>query len=73
ADVLEINPLKAIGASGSQWSRVANAKVTAVDRLLAGQPSLTATRSYAEATVPRPFSAVVGELFVKQAGAVRCV
>lgn len=73
ADVLEINPLKAIGASGSQWSRVANGKVTAVDRLLAGQPSLTATRSYAEATVPRPFSAVVGELFVKQAGAVRCV
>jgi mannosyltransferase len=73
ADILEINPLKAIGALGSTWARAANGKVTAVDRLLAEQPSLVPTRSYAEATVPRPFSAVVGELFVKQAGGVICL
>lgn len=73
ADILEINPVKAIGASGSTWSRAANGKVVAVDRLLAGQSSLVPTRSYAEATVPRPFSAVVGELFVKQAGQMSCV
>ncbi len=73
ADILEINPLKSIGASGSVWSRAANGKVVAVDRLLAGQSSLVPTRSYAEATVPRPFSAVVGELFVKQAGQMACL
>ena len=73
ADILEINPVKSIGASGSTWSRVANGKVVAVDRLLAGQSSLVPTRSYAEGTVPRPFSAVVGELFVKHAGQLTCV
>ncbi|MCU4183600.1 glycosyltransferase family 39 protein [Acidiferrimicrobium sp. IK] len=73
AAILEVNPVKAIGASGSTWSRAANGKVEAVDRLLAGQSSLIPTRSYAEATVPRPFSAVVGELFVKQAGQMSCI
>jgi mannosyltransferase len=72
ADVLEINPLQSIGASSSTWSKAANGKVTAIDQLLASQPSLVPTMSFIEGTTPKPFSAVVGELFVKQAGGVTC-
>jgi hypothetical protein len=72
ADVLEVNPLRAIGASSSTWSEVANAKVAEVDSLLSSQPSLVPTRSFIEGTDPLPFSPVDGELFVKQAGGVTC-
>lgn len=72
ANVLEIAPLRAIGASGSTWSRTVNGRVVDIEALLAHQSALEATRSFAEATVPKPFSAVVGELFVKQPGAITC-
>lgn len=72
ADVLLVSPLRDIGASGTAWYRAANGAVRAVDRLLALQPSLVATRSYTEGTDPRPFSPVVAELFTKQPGAVTC-
>jgi mannosyltransferase len=72
AHVLEINPLRAIGASGSAWSLASNRQWVAVDSLLAGQPGLAVGPSYAEGTNPRPYSAVEGQLFTRTAGAIRC-
>jgi hypothetical protein len=63
AHVLEINPVRRLGATGSAWYRVANAQVAAIDRLLATDPSLEAVGSFEQAVKPRPFSPVVGELF----------
>ncbi len=71
--ILVVDPLRPIGASSSQWSKAANGKVAAIGRLMASQPSLVATRSFIEGTSdPRPYSAVVGELYVKAAGPVTC-
>jgi hypothetical protein len=72
AAVLEIDPLRRIGASGSSWSKASNEQVRLIARLLAAQPSLEPLRSFAEATSPRPFSSVVAELFVKDAGGATC-
>jgi mannosyltransferase len=72
ADVLEINPLRDIGASGSAWNLAANAQVKADDAFLAHQPGLARVASYAEAINPKPYSAVEGELFTKTTGALTC-
>jgi mannosyltransferase len=72
AHVLEINPLRAIGASGSAWSVASNRQWVAVDSLLAGQPGLALGPSYAQGTNPKPYSAVEGQLFTRTAGAIRC-
>ena len=70
--VLEVNPVHKLGARGSAWSKAVTAQVHAVDHLLATDPSLVAIGSYAEATSPRPYSPVVGELFRKVAGVSPC-
>jgi 4-amino-4-deoxy-L-arabinose transferase-like glycosyltransferase len=70
--VLEINPLRAIGSSGSAWSDASDKQWAAVDSLLAGQPGLRLGPSYAEGTNPKPYSAVEGQLFVRTAGAITC-
>jgi hypothetical protein len=72
AKVLEINPVRSIGASGSAWNLAANAQVVADDAFLARQPGLARVASYAEATKPKPYSAVEGELFIRTAGALTC-
>jgi mannosyltransferase len=72
AHVLEINPLRAIGASGSAWSLASNRQWVAVDSLLAGQPGLALGPSYAQGTNPKPYSAVEGQLFTRTPGAIRC-
>lgn len=72
AHVLEINPVRQLGASGSSWYRAVNAQVTGIDRLLATDPSLQAIASYQQAVKPRPYSPVIGELFLRTAGANPC-
>jgi mannosyltransferase len=72
AHVLEVNPVHKLGARGSAWSKAVTAQVEAVDHLLATDPALVAIGSYAEATSPRPYSPVVGELFRKVAGVGPC-
>lgn len=72
AHVLEVNPVHKLGARGSSWSKAVTGQVHAVDHLLATDPSLVAIGSYAEATSPRPYSPVVGELFRKVAGISPC-
>lgn len=72
AHVLEVNPVHKLGSRGSAWSKAVTSQVQAVDHLLATDPSLVAIGSYAEATSPRPYSPVVGELFRKVAGVSPC-
>src|SRR5262249_9583977 len=59
AHVLEINPVRQLGATGTRWYRAVNAQVAGVDRLLARDPGLRAVASYAQAVKPRPYSPVV--------------
>jgi len=72
ADVLEINPLRTIGHSGSAWSDASNAQVADDDALLAEERGLRPVASYTEGTKPKPYSAVVGELFTKTSNALSC-
>jgi mannosyltransferase len=72
AHVLEINPVRQLGAKNTAWYRAVNGQVEAVDELLAQDPSLRAVSSYAEAENPRPYAPVVGELFERVPGANPC-
>jgi len=73
ADVLEVNPVRDLGATGSAWYRAVNAQVAAIDKMLATDPSLEAVGSYQQALNPRPYSPVMGELFQKTAGTDACL
>jgi hypothetical protein len=72
AHIFVVNPLKRVGASGSNWSTTVNDKVDAVNELLLDDPALTEIGFFGPATSPKPFSAVTGLLFVKKAGPPTC-
>lgn len=72
AHILEVNPVRKLGAAGSAWSKAVTAQVISVDELLADDPSLVPIGTYAEAVSPQPYSPVVGELFRKTAAGARC-
>ena len=72
AHVLEVNPVRQLGASGSAWYRAVNGQVAEIDRLIATDPSLHAVGSYQEGIKPRPYSPVIGELFQRIPGADPC-
>ena len=72
AHVLEINPVRQLGASGTAWYRAVNAQVASIDHLLATDPSLEAIGSYQQAVKPRPYSPVIGQMFVRIPGANPC-
>jgi hypothetical protein len=72
AHVLEINPVRQLGASGTTWYRAVNAQVAAIDELLATDPGLEPVASYQQAVRPRPYAPVIGELFEKTAGPDPC-
>ncbi len=72
AHVLEVNPVRQLGASGSAWYRAVNGQVAEIDRLIATDPSLRAVGSYQEGITPRPYSPVIGELFQRIPGADPC-
>ncbi len=72
ARILEVDPESSVGTSGSAWSHAVNHQVDVVIHLLTHEPSLRSVRSFNEATSPKPYSPVIGELFVKQRGATTC-
>lgn len=72
ARILEISPLRPIGATGSAWSRAVNAQVVSIGHLLADQTSLIPLAQYRQGSSPKPFSGVVGELYVKSSGPALC-
>jgi mannosyltransferase len=72
ADVLEIDPVRQLGANGSSWSRAVNSQVVAVDEFLAHDPALTALQPYSPGLQPRPFSPVAGVLFEKTSAKPAC-
>jgi hypothetical protein len=72
AHVLEVSPLRSLGASGSAWYRAVNGQVRNVDYLMATDPGLAELHSLTEGSQPKPYSPVVGELFVKTGGPNTC-
>jgi hypothetical protein len=72
AHVLEIDPARRLGATGTAWSRAVNAQVEAVHAFLTRDPSLTPVGIYAPAAEPRPFSPVDGLLFQKTSARPAC-
>lgn len=72
ASVLEINPVRRLGATGSAWSRAVNGVVVADDRMLSRDPALTPVGLYTPGLQPRPFSPVDGVLYLKTSTARAC-
>ncbi len=70
--VLEMNPVRKLGATGSAWSRAVNGQVIADDNFLRRDPALTQVAVYTEGLSPRPFSPVDGILFRKTSAAPAC-
>jgi mannosyltransferase len=72
AHVLEVDPFKPVGTTGTAWARAARHQVVSVDGLLAHDPALRAVRSFDEATSPKPYSPVAGKLYVKVRPSTTC-
>ncbi len=72
AAVLEINPARKLGASGSAWSRAVSSQVLADNRFLARDRALTTEGLYTPGLSPKPFSPVDGVLFQKTSAAPAC-
>lgn len=70
--VLEINPVRHLGANGSAWSRAVNGVVIADDRMLRRDPALTPVGFYTPGLQPKPFSPVDGVLYLKTSTARAC-
>ncbi len=70
--ILEINPVRKLGATGSAWSRAVNSRVLADDRLLRRDPALTPIGLYTPGLSPKPFSPVDGVLYLKTSAARAC-
>jgi hypothetical protein len=72
SQVLEVDPARALGATGSTWSRAVNSQVLSVDTLLAEDPSLVPVKVYRNALTPKPFSPVFAVLFQKISAGPAC-
>ncbi len=70
--ILEINPVRKLGATGSAWSRAVSSRVLADDRLLRRDPGLTPIGLYTPGLSPKPFSPVDGVLYLKTSAARAC-
>jgi mannosyltransferase len=70
--VLEVAPLRPIGASGSAWSQAVNAQVVAIGHLLAEQTALVPGPTYRQGTSPKPYAGVTGQLYTRGVGALVC-
>jgi hypothetical protein len=72
ARVLEINPARRLGATGSVWSKAVTAQIVAVDRMLSNDPDLTVISSAAPGRGATPFSPINAVLFLKTGLAGAC-
>ena len=70
--VLEVNPVRQLGANGTAWSRAVNGQVIADDSFLSRDPALTPVGLYTPGLSPKPFSPVDGVLFLKTSTARAC-
>lgn len=72
AMVLEINPVRRLGASGTTWSRTVNGQVLAVDHFIDRDPALKPVGVYTPALSPRPYAPVDGILYQKTSALPSC-
>jgi mannosyltransferase len=72
AYILLVNPYKHLGASGTTWARTVNAQVAAVNDLFANDRGVIDLRVFEQSISPKPYSAVVGSLFMRSAAASTC-
>lgn len=72
ADVLEIDPVRRLGATGSAWSRAVNRQVREVDAFLTDDPALKQIDVFTPALHPKPFAPVDGILFQKTSRTPSC-
>jgi hypothetical protein len=72
AHVLLVNPYKHLGATGTVWARTVNAQVAEVNQLFANDRGLMDVRVFEQGVAPKPYSAVVGALFVRTAAPAAC-
>jgi mannosyltransferase len=64
-DVLEISPVRRLGATGSAWSRAVNAQVVGVEQFLEDDPSLLELGVFTDGLRPKPYAPVDGILYQK--------
>ena len=72
AAVLEINPARALGQSGTAWSRAVRYQLVAVDDLIARDPALKPVAVYQPGLKRAPYAPVYGVLFVKTDDRAAC-
>jgi hypothetical protein len=72
AYILLVNPYKHLGASGTTWARTVNAQVAAVNDLFANDRGVIDLRVFEQSISPKPYSAVVGSLFMRSAAPSTC-
>jgi hypothetical protein len=72
SDILEVNPARTLGASGTAWSQATNSQVFADDNFLANDRGLVPIGLYNPASSPRPYSPVDAVLYRKIANSGVC-
>jgi 4-amino-4-deoxy-L-arabinose transferase-like glycosyltransferase len=72
AAVLEINPARALGKSGTLWSRAVYHQLVAVNDLIIQDPALKLVAVYQPHLKPAPYAPVYGMLFVKTSELPAC-
>lgn len=72
AEVLEIDPVRAPGATGSAWAKAVNSQVRTVDEFLDDDPALKAIGVYDPGLDPRPFAPVDAILYQKISSTPSC-
>ena len=70
--ILEVDPVRRLGASGTAWHQAVNGQVIAVDSFLAHDPALKALGAYTPALSPRPYAPVDGVLYEKVSAIPSC-
>ena len=71
-EVLEIAPVRRLGATGSAWSRAVNSQVAAVEQFLTNDPSLLELGVFTNGLRPKPYSPVDGILYQKTSARPDC-
>jgi hypothetical protein len=71
-DIVEVDPARTLGASGTAWSHAVNSQVFTDHSFLARDPGLTLIGLYNPASNPRPYSPLDAVLFQKTSPARAC-
>lgn len=71
-DVLEIDPVRRLGATGTAWSRAVNSQVSAVGAFLANDRALHQINVFTPDLRPKPYAAVDGILYQKTSHIPAC-